>query len=133
MSLPNIPVGTEHPPTHLDLMNCIAASIPTRWRDVGLQLGLRTADLDAIEVQHGSDCNRSFSCVFSTWENQLTKPFTWHTLLQALTSPLVAENRLAQQTRNSLIQDTPIENAWYDNACMQLASSCRACAYACMH
>jgi len=91
-------------PTHLDLMNMIAANIPTKWREVGLQLGLRVADLNSIEMRHAGDCNRYFSSVFSMWEGQLTKPFTWSTIVQVLRSPLIGECRLAQEVEHSFIQ-----------------------------
>ena len=93
-------------PTHLDLMNHIAVNVPTKWRDIGLQLGLRVTDLDVIEARHFSDYKRCFSAVFNLWENQLTSPYSWSTILLALTSPLVGECRLAEQTRSMLTQAT---------------------------
>ena len=87
-------------------MNHIAVNIPTKWRDIGLQLGLRVADLDAIEARHCNDYKRCFSAVFDQWEQQLTSPYMWSTILEALTSPLLGEHRLEQQTRCMLMQAT---------------------------
>ena len=104
-SLPSLPTyrGANHTPTHLDLMNKIATSIPTRWRDIGLQLGLSTVDLDIIEARYLGEYNRCFSCVFSAWEKQLTRPYTWCSILQALRSPMLAEHRLAEEIQASLV------------------------------
>ena len=83
-------------------MNHIAVNIPTKWRDIGLQLGLRVADLDAIEARHSSDYKRCFSAVFNLWEQQLTSPYMWSTILEALTSPLLEEHKLEQQLQAKL-------------------------------
>ncbi len=89
-------------------MNKVAAEVPTKWRDIGLHLGLRRNDLDMFEVHHSGDCNRCFDCVFSTWEKKLTSPFTWLTIVQALRSRLVGEFRLAEEIKNSLIREKVI-------------------------
>ena len=91
-------------PTHLELMNRVAVYIPTKWRDVGLQLGLSTTDLEVIEARHGhaGDYHTCFSCVFSVWERQLNSAYTWSTITQALDTALVGEQRLAEEIRSAL-------------------------------
>ena len=89
-------------PTHLELMNRVAASIPTKWRNLGIQLGLAPNDLDMFEARHGGDYHRIYSCIFTAWENQVTRPFTWETIIQALKAPLLAECKLADEMQTAL-------------------------------
>lgn len=91
-------------PSDKDLMNKIAAVIPTKWRHVGLQLGLDQAQLDMIEQKY-SFCHDSLVCfgeVFMEWKKRMTSPLSWSTVITALKSPLVGENTLAYKLQMEL-------------------------------
>ena len=90
-------------PSHSDLMNHVAAALPTKWRIVGLQLGLSLPRLDEIERNH-SDCRRCFSAVFSEWEQQETSPFSWETVVSVLQTPSVEENRVAEEVKTHFVR-----------------------------
>ncbi len=89
-------IRTDITPSHIDLMNRVAATIPTKWRNLGIQLGLPPNDLDVFEARHGGDYLRIYSCIFMAWEKQVTKPFTWEVLISSLKTPLLAEYKLAE-------------------------------------
>ena len=83
-------------PSHSDLMNIVAATLPTKWQLVGIQLGLSAAKLNEIEHHHFSDCKHCFGLVFQEWEHQGTSPYTWETVVEVLRQPSVEENRVAE-------------------------------------
>ena len=85
-------------------MNEVAAAIPGKWRDVGLQLGVDQSILEGIASISQGDTNLCYSNVFTRWKNQTstTHPYTWSTLVQALKAPAVGEERLADKIRNKV-------------------------------
>lgn len=91
-------------PSDQDLMNKIAVVIPTKWRHVGLQLGLDQAQLDLIEQKHlySRDSLACFGEVFMEWRKRMTSDFSWSTIITALKSPLVGENMLAHKLQMEL-------------------------------
>ena len=82
-------------------MNEVAAKIPARWRDVGIELGLSTDDLDGVSTM-SLDPNRCFEHIFSKWKERMAKPYNWNTIIQALRSPQVGHDRLAEALRVKL-------------------------------
>ena len=91
------PAGLDSKPELRDLMNEVAAAIPSKWKDVGLQLGLDDGVLEGI----GGDNSHCYMDVFTRWKNQksTTHPYTWSTLVQALKTPAVGEERLADKIK----------------------------------
>ena len=89
-------------PELADLMNEVAAEIPVKWRDIGLQLGLKKSVLDGLG--QGDTNHTQYSNVFTLWRNQnSTKyPYTWRTLLHALNTPAVGERKLANDIKKKL-------------------------------
>ena len=79
-------------PELADLMNEVAANIPSKWQEVGIALKVSDGDLAGFAQ---SDCNKCFISVFTTWKNRQTSPYTWQTVVKALQSPVVGENKLA--------------------------------------
>ena len=79
-------------------MNDVAAKIPAKWRDVGIQLKLSSATLDDIQSQIAGRPNsniRAFEQVFAEWQRQGPRPYTWRTIIDALMTPAVGEVALA--------------------------------------
>ena len=85
-------------------MNEVATEIPSKWRDMGLQLGVNQDVLEGIASISQGDFNRCYSNVFTQWKNQnsTTYPYTWSTIVQALESRAVGEKRLADKIKEKL-------------------------------
>ena len=85
-------------------MNEVATEIPSKWRDMGLQLGVDQDVLEGIASISPGDINRCYSNVFTRWKNQnsTTCPYTWLTIVQALESQTVGEKRLADKIKEKL-------------------------------
>ena len=85
-------------------MDEIAAEIPRKWIDVGLQLGLDHGVLDGIANISPGDINYCYSNVFTRWKNQNSQahPYTWSTVVQALKTRAVGEDRLADKIKDEL-------------------------------
>lgn len=84
-------------PSMQELMDNVVSEIPTRWREVGIQLGLTTAHLHSIEHDNLHNSSQCFMRVFQIWQDQDTKPpYKWSTVIDALRAPSVNENRLAK-------------------------------------
>jgi len=98
------PAGLDSQPELSDLMNEVAAKIPSNWRDVGLQLGVDHGVLEGIATISLGDTNHCYANVFTRWKNQnsTTHPYTWLTIVQALQSPAVGERRLADKIMSEL-------------------------------
>ena len=93
--------GVQSAPELPDLMNEVAAKIPQKWHDVGIQLGMEYDKLTFL-----SDSNppgsRLFALVFTAWKNCMKKDYTWAVLIQALKTPAVNEPRLAEELSTKL-------------------------------
>ena len=100
------PAGLDSEPELQDLMNEVAAEIPVKWRDMGLQLGLEQGALDRIASISQGDTNLCYSNVFTRWKNQnsTTHPYTWLTIVHALQAPAVGEERLASEIKTKLTE-----------------------------
>ena len=85
-------------------MNKIAAKIPNKWRDIGLQLGVDQGVLDGIATISLGDSNHCYINVFTQWKKQNlpTHRYSWSTLVQALKTPAVGEDRMADEIKNEL-------------------------------
>lgn len=83
-------------------MNEVAAHLPSKWRDVGIQLHLNPDHLDGIAVSASTPLDR-FCSVFTLWKKQMTAPYKWSTVIQALEAPAVSETRLAEELKNKFI------------------------------
>ena len=96
--------GLDSEPELPDLMNEVAAKIPSKWRDIGLQLGVDQGALKEIAAISPGDTNLCYTNVFTRWKNQnsMTHPYTWSTIVHALQTRAVGEERLAYEIRNNL-------------------------------
>ena len=98
------PAGLDSEPEIRDLMNKVATEIPSKWRDVGQQLGLEQGVLEGIATISPRDTNQCYSNVFERWKNQnsTTYPYTWSTIVQVLRTRTVGESRLAKKIERGL-------------------------------
>ena len=96
------PTSLESEPQLSELMNEVAAKIPNKWRDVGLQLGVTHSELEVFGSASSPDTNSRFTSVFSAWQKHMIVPYTWKSLIQALKAPSVGEIALAEKLKNRL-------------------------------
>ena len=98
------PLGLDSEPELPDLMNEVAAKIPNKWINVGLQLGLDPSVLQGIAAISPVDTIRCYSNVFTQWKQQNlnTYPYKWSTIVQALQTPAVGEESLADKIKSKL-------------------------------
>ena len=90
--------GLDSEPKLLDLMNEVAAVIPDKWRDIGLQLGLSHRVLEGIATISPINTNLCYSNVFTLWENQnTTHPYTWSTIVEVLKSSVSSGGHTGNQ------------------------------------
>ena len=74
----------------------------TKWRQIGIELGLSTCELDAISSYGVQSLSRCFEHIFELWKRSATMPYTWDTIITALKTPQVNEQRLAIEIEHSL-------------------------------
>lgn len=82
-------------------MNKVAAVIPTKWKLVGLQLGLEHPQLEMIEQKQLCSVLR-FCDVFTEWKKRRTSECSWSTIINALNSQLVGEAALANKLKKEM-------------------------------
>ena len=96
----NIEQSRFNDPELCVFQNLVAAEIPGRWQQLGIQLDLGFEQL--IDIQSaGQDNMGRFALVFIAWKNQ-TKDFSWEAILSALRTPSVNEQKLASDVSDSL-------------------------------
>ena len=75
----------------------MATEAKDKWTLVGIELGMNRDQLDVISEEKNPIIR--YSKVFSQWEKKANPdfPFNWRTILNALKSPIVGENKLAME------------------------------------
>ena len=89
-------------PTMEDLMNDVAAAVPSKWTFVGIQLKVPQKDLDDVQLQVAGRPNSSieaFRLMLGKWSTLDPNMYTWSTIIGALETPSVGEIRLASRLR----------------------------------
>ena len=83
------------PPELLEFLSQVASKARDKWEMMGLVLNIMPDQLNVISKKHHNPM-LCYSEVFTTWKNK-EKPakFTWTTIVEALKSPVVEENKLA--------------------------------------
>ena len=99
-------------PSLPDLSNLVAAKIPNKWKEVGIQLGHSRNELDAINDQRSRNALHCYTDVFDTWMKKDRR--TWVMLINALTSPAVDAKQLAYTISLDIIKKFNEENADQD-------------------
>ena len=96
--------GLRYEPKDIDLLNEVAAEIPTLWREIGLELGLSHRHLDCIETEQNKKQIRCFGEVLRSWREQQTAPYTWETIIRALQTKAVCQYKLVQILKKKFAQ-----------------------------
>ena len=93
------PIMSQEPDLH-DLMNEVASKIPTKWKQLGIQLRLDMSDLERIEaglLPGMQQCDTAFMEMFSRWKKARPSAFAWGTLITALETPALNEKQVAHE------------------------------------
>ena len=88
--------GTNGPSIH-ELLDKV--KVTSKWRMIGIGLGISTMDLDAIQSSTGYQPNstqQALEKVFTIWREKDTQ-YNWSTLINVLKQGYVGETRLAQE------------------------------------
>ena len=72
--------GVQSEPELPDLMNEVAAKIPNKWHEVGIQLGLKQEERQFLSVSSPPG-SQLFSTVFTAWKKCMIKDYTWVVLI----------------------------------------------------
>ena len=91
----------ESEPKLRDLMNKVAAKLPSKWWDVGIQLDLTGDELENLKAMYGGNTRQCFTMVFEYWKKR-TRNYSWAAIITALEAPLVGEKRLAEELKATL-------------------------------
>lgn len=92
-------------PKLVDLLNLVGVDVQVHWRQIGLGLGLKPPELDAIQQKHRGAVNSELDCiteVFSKWHDGKTSEYSWKKLAEVLCSPLVNQKHLLAGTHAKL-------------------------------
>ena len=81
-----------------DLLNKVAAKIPNKWKNMGIQLNIDGGRLETISTKCADDLLR-FADVFELWKGCGTPPYTWATIIDALRAPSIDEVALANDLK----------------------------------
>ena len=90
----DVGVGLHYAPSDQQLMNCVVVKIPTKWKEVALQLGLSYECLERTEAER-RDQQFCFLDILNKWKRNASPPYTWATLIGALLKESVNEKALA--------------------------------------
>jgi len=103
-------VGDDRP-TPKDLYNHVILQAAVKWRDLGVQLldPPSESELDIIKEDHPQNVRECCKCVLRKWLEK-TPDASWKQLLEALRSPCVELNHLADQIEYKLIMDKSCKN-----------------------
>ena len=77
---------------------------PSIWQDVGTELDVPNGALEGFKMNlsFGGRPNLMFKEALIYWEKKQTKPYTWQTILEALSSPSVGQHQLATKVADKL-------------------------------
>lgn len=96
------PNGLSSEPQLLDLMNHVAIKILPKWQEFGIALGLALSDLECLR---NLDPQQRFSSIFTKWKEQVTKPYTWLTVIYVLNTPTVGAVNLVQDITGKFLSE----------------------------
>ena len=98
------PIMIQEPELH-DFMNEVASKIPTKWKQLGIQLRLDVSDLERIETGLSpgmQQCDTAFIEMFTRWKKVRPSAFAWGTLITALEAPALSEKQVARELYTKL-------------------------------
>ena len=76
----------------------------SRWRNIGIQLRMKIEDLEAIGEKNLNAPESCFTDCITTWLRQTEPPPTWTALINALRSPPVGFQEMAERLEGKFVQ-----------------------------
>ena len=76
-------------------MNEVAAKIPGKWHEVGIQLKLSQEELSFLK-DSSPTVSQLFASIFTVWKRRTTREYSWTTIIEVLKTDAVDETRLAE-------------------------------------
>ena len=92
----------EDRPRLKDFNNLVRKSVTPHWEDLGVQLDIEEEKLAEIKANLLDDV-KCCTEMFKYWCQKYPNKATWETLLEALTSPSLEMNDLAERIRQNLL------------------------------
>ena len=96
-------------PELIDLLEVVGVDVQVQWRQIGLGLGVKTPELDAIQQTHRGAVDPELDCitqVFTRWHDGVTSEYSWRKLAEVLCSPLVKKEVLLKDMHSKLVANT---------------------------
>ena len=109
-----------HRPTVKEFNHHVRDEVATRWHDLGVQLGISTAQLNIISTNNHENVQMCCTKMFEYWLNYDTKA-NWNKLIKALED--INHNALAK-TIKEFLQGTQIFTHTYVVLCQLCIHTC---------
>ena len=93
-------------PSQSLFMTYIIDEIPDQWRKFGIHLNIKFNQLKAIPIVEKSP-EMCFLEVYSIWEREMEKPFTWQTAVDVL--GILKHKRLQRNVIQKLAGQSPLK------------------------
>ena len=77
------------------------APIKDKWHELGLCLEVPTSDLNGLRKSAETDINK-LSGVLNIWKDQVSLPYTWGTILDAVSGPIFGNTDLCRKIEQYL-------------------------------
>ena len=111
-----------HPAVTMDIKMLLRLlhDVRSKWYNIGIELDISTGTLDAIKAQN-SDCDGYLREMIKHWLSMKSHKATFDDIVEALSSELVGEMALAENTRSLQLTLTSSKgiSAWTVIICMQ--------------
>ena len=83
--------------------------VRAKWRDLGIALKMKQADLDAIEKDTSGSVDRALQNMLTQWLKS-DEDCTWSQIAEALDSAVVSEKKMAKSLRGKYCADYVLES-----------------------
>ena len=94
-------------PDNLKGVQDLVWDVRTKWSNLGLELGIKIADLEVIEKNNRSDVDTCFKKMLLMWL-RMVNPFpSWEGLVSALGKSSVGRKDIAEKIRDSIATISP--------------------------
>ena len=94
-------------PDNLKDVQDLVWDVRTKWSNLGLELGIKIADLEMIEKNNSNDVDTCFKKMLLMWL-RMVDPFpSWEGLISALGKSSVGRKDIAEKIRDSIATISP--------------------------
>ena len=86
-------------------MDTVATEIPSKWKRMGVAVGMSQSQIDAVDIHRRGQCFDCFSDVFKHWQDTSTpeQPANWASLVTVLCSRIVGEEAFAERIQKTFM------------------------------